>query len=135
MIRDSPNLEDQVTVFVSPRSRVAQYYPQALGSLFVASYDSQGYGGAARDPQYIASGRSPQKTSFYNNCSILIGMCLPPRCIETAVLLLRACWNLFTESLSNNERLFWLRYSGFQASCHSTVQTLSLLYRKNSRIQ
>jgi hypothetical protein len=28
-----------------PRNRVAQLYPRALGSLFVASYDSQGYGG------------------------------------------------------------------------------------------
>jgi hypothetical protein len=32
-IRDSPNLEDQVLVFISPRKRVAQLYPQALGSL------------------------------------------------------------------------------------------------------
>jgi hypothetical protein len=44
-IRDSPNLEDQVPVFISPRTRVAWLYPQALGSLYVASYDSQGYGG------------------------------------------------------------------------------------------
>jgi hypothetical protein len=44
-IRDSPNLEGQVPVFISPRNRVTQLYPQALGSLFVASYDSQGYGG------------------------------------------------------------------------------------------
>jgi hypothetical protein len=29
---------------------VAQLYPQALGSLFVASYDSQGCGGAMRSP-------------------------------------------------------------------------------------
>jgi hypothetical protein len=43
-IRDSPNLEGQVPVFISPRNRVAQLYPQTLGSLFVASYDSQGYG-------------------------------------------------------------------------------------------
>jgi hypothetical protein len=42
-IRDSPNLEGQVPVFITPRNRVAQLYPQALGSLFVASYDSQGY--------------------------------------------------------------------------------------------
>jgi hypothetical protein len=28
-----------------PRNRVAQLYPRALGSLSVASYDSQGYGG------------------------------------------------------------------------------------------
>jgi hypothetical protein len=35
---DSPNLEDQVPVFISPRSMVAL----ALGSFPVASYDSQG---------------------------------------------------------------------------------------------
>jgi hypothetical protein len=34
-----------VPVFISPRNRVAQIYPWALGSLSVASYDSQGYGG------------------------------------------------------------------------------------------
>jgi hypothetical protein len=37
-IRDSPNLEGQVPVFISPKNRVAQLYPQTLGSLFVASY-------------------------------------------------------------------------------------------------
>jgi hypothetical protein len=47
-IRDSPNLEGQAPVFISPRKRVARLYPQALGSLFVASYDSQGYGGGIR---------------------------------------------------------------------------------------
>jgi hypothetical protein len=30
-----PNLEGQVPVFISPRNRVAQLYPQALGSLFL----------------------------------------------------------------------------------------------------
>jgi hypothetical protein len=35
-------------VFISLRKRVALLYPQALGSLFVASYDSQGYGGGIR---------------------------------------------------------------------------------------
>jgi hypothetical protein len=43
-IRNFPNLKGQVPVFVSPRNRVARLYPKALGSLFVASYDSQGYG-------------------------------------------------------------------------------------------
>jgi hypothetical protein len=47
-IWDSPNLEGQVRVFISHRNRVAQLYPQALGSLFVASYDSQDYGGCIR---------------------------------------------------------------------------------------
>jgi hypothetical protein len=45
-IRDSPNLEGQVLIFKS--NRTAQLYHQALGSLFVASYDSQGYGGGIR---------------------------------------------------------------------------------------
>jgi hypothetical protein len=39
-ILDSPNLEGQVPVYISPRNRVAQLYPQALGLLFVASYNS-----------------------------------------------------------------------------------------------
>jgi hypothetical protein len=43
-IRNSPNLEGQFPVFISPRNRVAQLYPQALGSFFVASYYSQGGG-------------------------------------------------------------------------------------------
>jgi hypothetical protein len=42
LIWDSPNLEGQVSVFISPRNRVAQLYPRALGSLSVASYDSRG---------------------------------------------------------------------------------------------
>jgi hypothetical protein len=51
-IRDFPNLEGQVPVFISPRNRVAQLYPQALGSLFIASYNSQGYGGGIRTRLY-----------------------------------------------------------------------------------
>jgi hypothetical protein len=44
-VRDSPNLEGQVPVFIYPRNRVARLYPQALGSFFVAFYDSQSSGG------------------------------------------------------------------------------------------
>jgi hypothetical protein len=47
-IRVTPNLEGQVTVFISPRKRVADLYSQTLGSLFVAAYHSQGYGGSIR---------------------------------------------------------------------------------------
>jgi hypothetical protein len=39
-IRDVPNLEGQVPVFIAPRNSVAQLYAQALGFLFIASYDS-----------------------------------------------------------------------------------------------
>jgi hypothetical protein len=47
-IQDSPNLEGQAPIFISPQNRVAQLYTQVLGSLFVASYASQGYGGGIR---------------------------------------------------------------------------------------
>jgi hypothetical protein len=47
-IGDFPNLEDQDPVFIYPRSRVARLYPLALGSIFVTSYDSNGYGGGIR---------------------------------------------------------------------------------------
>jgi hypothetical protein len=69
-----------------------------------------------------ASGRIQQKTPFPNNSSIVIEVCLPRRCIETVdLLLLRAYSFPLTESLSNNERLLWFRYSGFQASCHNIL--------------
>jgi hypothetical protein len=48
-IRDSPNLEGQVPVFISHRNRVTQLYTQALGSRFVTSYDTHGYGGGIRN--------------------------------------------------------------------------------------
>jgi hypothetical protein len=46
--RNSPNQEDQVPVFISPRNRVAQLNPQAQCSFFVVSYDSQDYGEGIR---------------------------------------------------------------------------------------
>jgi hypothetical protein len=54
-IRDSPNLEGQVPVFISPSNRVTQLYLQAPGSLFVATYDSQGYGGGVRTRHHTES--------------------------------------------------------------------------------
>jgi hypothetical protein len=47
-IRDLSNLQGQVPLFMSPRNRVGQLYPHELGSLFVASYVSQGCGGGIR---------------------------------------------------------------------------------------
>jgi hypothetical protein len=35
-LHPTPNLEDQVPVFMSPSERLAQLYPQAVGSVFVA---------------------------------------------------------------------------------------------------
>jgi hypothetical protein len=62
-IRNSPNLEGQVPVFVSPRNRMARLYPQALGSLFIASYDSQGYGGGIRPRLHTGLTRWPELSS------------------------------------------------------------------------
>jgi hypothetical protein len=47
-ILDSHSLEGQVPIFRSPRNRLTQLHPQALGSLFSASYDSQDYCGGIR---------------------------------------------------------------------------------------
>jgi hypothetical protein len=38
-------MEGQVPIFMSSRNKVVQLYPGALGSLFVTSYNSQGYSG------------------------------------------------------------------------------------------
>jgi hypothetical protein len=44
----SPNLEGRVPAFIYPNSRVARLHPQALVSIFVVSYDSQGSGEGIR---------------------------------------------------------------------------------------
>jgi hypothetical protein len=75
----------------------------------------------AWDPRYTASGRIQQKTAFPNNSSVVTEVCLPRRCIDNAILFFvrcHFCRNLFTESLSSNKRLFWLRYSSLHAPCH-----------------
>jgi hypothetical protein len=41
---DSSSPEGQVPVFMLPRNILAQLYPPAVGSPYVAAYDSQGYG-------------------------------------------------------------------------------------------
>jgi hypothetical protein len=38
-------MEDRVPIFMSAIDRLARLYPHALGSILVAFYDSQGYGG------------------------------------------------------------------------------------------
>jgi hypothetical protein len=60
--RDSSNLEGQVPMFISPRSRVVRVYPQAMGSLSVTSYESQGYGEGVR-PR-LHTGQSHSATSY-----------------------------------------------------------------------
>jgi hypothetical protein len=47
-IRDYPNQEARSSL--CPRITMAQFYPQALGSISVAFYDSRGYGGSNSNP-------------------------------------------------------------------------------------
>jgi hypothetical protein len=44
-LQPTPKLEGQVSVSTFTRDRVAQLYPQAPGSISVAFYDLQSYGG------------------------------------------------------------------------------------------
>jgi hypothetical protein len=67
-IWDSPILEAQVPIFMSPRNRVARLYPQALGSLSVASCDSQDYGGGIRP-------------RLHTGCSFLVNVFINVKCL------------------------------------------------------
>jgi hypothetical protein len=71
---------------------VAQLYPQALGSLFVASYDSQGYGGGIRPRLHAREGAitsvvlkiTPRHgPRGKHSSSIVVEVCLLRRCIAT----------------------------------------------------
>jgi hypothetical protein len=101
-IWDCPNLEGQVPVFISPRNRVAQLYPQALGSLFVASYYSQGYGGGIRTRLHAGFNKLVRRYSVKNLdtnriekivfnssvvacASVTTAICLPCHCLALAV--------------------------------------------------
>jgi hypothetical protein len=89
-IRDSPNLEGQVYIFISPRNRVAQRYPQALGSLSIASYDSQGHGGV-RNRLHTVHSRlhgnvfASLSKGLFTKKSVSVGMCLPSLCLAMGV--------------------------------------------------
>jgi hypothetical protein len=70
-IRDSPNLEGEGPVFISPSDRVALLYPQARGSLFVASYDSQGHGRGIWPRLNIVCWTSTSDRGENNKCNAL----------------------------------------------------------------
>jgi hypothetical protein len=61
-------------------------------------------------------GAKPQKTPFPSLSQQYLDCCL----------LIHFHGNIFTESLSSNEHILWLRYSSFQASCHSIIDAVIL---------
>jgi hypothetical protein len=118
-------LEGQVPVFIFPRNRVDQLYPQAL--CYVGGIRPCLHTGililAARDPRYIASGRTHRKRRlqhlFYScvtsprtcllslpiatavrvtyrtvKTHLLLETCLLRRCIETGVIWLLLAYSL-----------------------------------------
>jgi hypothetical protein len=106
-IRDSPILEGQVPVFISPRSRWPSY---THGHWFLCSSPptTRRAGVEVFEPASDFSWRGPTETTV----SIVI-----PTIPLFLLILCRG--NVFTESMPSNERLFWFLYSGIQASCHN----------------
>jgi hypothetical protein len=66
---------NQISVFVSPSDRLAQLYPQAPGFLFVAFYESHGYGGGsltglhAGDRTYVPCCKASHPRKLYSKPS------------------------------------------------------------------
>jgi hypothetical protein len=108
-IRESPKLEGQVPVFISPRNTVARLYPQTLGSLFVASYDSQRYGGGIRNRLHTGCDWTAQKTPFHCCC---IHCCA------------RICWDVHviaTQPFPGNGRCLQSHYLGCPRDRYSAI--------------
>jgi hypothetical protein len=122
--RDSRNWRARFP-YVYPPGTVSRLYPRARGSLFVASYDSQGYGGSIRP-------RLHTNFSWFSLCS------LGTDCMENATssisscVVIRYCGNVFPVPLPNNRCLFWVCYSAFHPSCHTILPhvVLTLLVEK-----
>jgi hypothetical protein len=83
---DSPVLEGQVPVFKSSSNRVAQIYLQALGSLSVASYYSQGYCEGILSRLHTGIGKKSKSKSCYDR-----------RSVSQNVLVLSSLWDLWPD--------------------------------------
>jgi hypothetical protein len=74
--------------------------------------------------------RTTQKTQpLFFGIACLHRFCIQRNLLDCC-LCIRCRGNMFTESLPSNERLFWLHYCGFRASCHN-IFCQSLVERSN----
>jgi hypothetical protein len=101
-------------------------------SLFVASYDSQGYGGGIRSRLHTG----------YHSWRQLLAITYPRHrpqrkyhfsqflCCSASI---RCCWHVFVELLPSNIRFFWLRYSASQVSCQYIYSCMHI-YAHNMNI-
>jgi hypothetical protein len=111
-----PNVEVQVPVFISPWNRVAQLCSQALGCLFVASYDLQGYGGGIQTRLHAGLFRNGSWSCLDTDCTddvstiiacpLVAGETFPQSC--SLVVYYRLYTLLF----------IWLHSSCFEQICH-----------------
>jgi hypothetical protein len=104
---------------------VAQLYPQALGSLFVASYDSQGYGGGIRSRHHtggtscniwannIYSVRTSQRTHY-------VSATKPNRLMPYGEIIAVCCEN-------HMEHVNTRKYSAGWTCCNSLCTVCTLL--------
>jgi hypothetical protein len=120
----APNLEGQVPVFISPRKRFAHLHTQAVGSLSVVSYVSQGYGGGIRPHLHteFADSVAPiaflptplhgpsikhrfQSTSTVACVSVATGTRLPSCCLETALVYLLISRSFYSNTSTRYNRI------------------------------
>jgi hypothetical protein len=110
--RDSPNLEGQVTVFLSPRKRVARFYPRHWVLTALES---------SMRPPFITS-RQTEYGSPSQTVRLLLSFI---RCYETCVNSVATLWFLQAYSLPRirplTSRCLAMVYSDFQSSCHNAV--------------
>jgi hypothetical protein len=108
----SPNLWGQAPVFISPRNRVAQLYPTVLGSLSVASYDSQGL-------RWRYSNQPPHR-KFTGFSEVCIGSIFKAKLCRWATSLLIVClaYHRYRRSM-----LYVLRNIGIGPLCYTASQT------------
>jgi hypothetical protein len=143
LIWDSPNLEGQVPVFISPRNRVVQLYPCELGSVCVVSYDSQGYGrgiltclhtGLILDVKKSKSWYSWRSVSQYVVVSSSLWDLWPDiiLCLKVAVLSLLGALSDERSGLSIHRPVFYLKFNSTLWVCpYLTGNTLRLRYEPN----
>jgi hypothetical protein len=89
-------------------------------SLFVAPYDLQGHGGGIRPRHRLSCLRSSLYSLGSDSTENTVSIIIAEQYLDCRFLI-RCRGNLFIASLPSNERLLWLPYSIFQASCHNTM--------------
>jgi hypothetical protein len=114
-----PTWRVRAPVYISSRNRVAQSCPQAMGSLFVAYYDSQGYDVGIRtlihtDLQLTDSDSTNSQRTIDSLCSLGTDLVENTAYQLSHCCVLRSCCiatGVFAEPFPSNSCLCWLHSS------------------------